>query len=140
MIIIASSVLITDNTKILLVRENKMAKWGLPGGKLELGETLHDCAIRECKEETGLSVKINKLVFISQKPNSREGNNVVRFIFSARIVGRIPEKEMRYAYFSLEELDRLADKEQIRGKDVVKLAHDLFAGNIKTYNQEPEVF
>ena len=32
--------------------------WEFPGGKLERGETFHEAAIRECEEETGLSVQI----------------------------------------------------------------------------------
>jgi ADP-ribose pyrophosphatase YjhB (NUDIX family) len=140
MIVISSSVFITKNKKVLLVRENKIDKWGLPGGKLELGETLRECAARECREEAGIDVEIKNLIFVSQKPNSSEGNNVVRFVYSAKIIGEIPEKEMTYKFFSREEFERLTRNDEIRGKDVTQLIRDFYSGKIRKYNQEPEVF
>lgn len=35
--------------------------WGLPGGALEPGETIHEALVRECQEELGLSVQVNYL-------------------------------------------------------------------------------
>jgi len=46
--------------KILLVRRNKLpgiGKWGFPGGHLEMGETVLDCAVRELREETGIAAE-----------------------------------------------------------------------------------
>jgi mutator protein MutT len=43
--------------KILLVRRAKapgIGKWGFPGGHLEMGETVSECAVRELREETGV--------------------------------------------------------------------------------------
>ena len=42
--------------QILMVRranEPSKGMWAFPGGSLELGESLEECAIRECAEETG---------------------------------------------------------------------------------------
>lgn len=54
-----------DRTLILLrPKEARWApfKWGFPGGKLEVGESPHDAAVRETKEETELDVKNLKLL------------------------------------------------------------------------------
>jgi len=54
--------------RILLLRRNKAAgkdwEWQFPGGGVEFGETLVECAIREAKEETDLDIK-NPEIFIA---------------------------------------------------------------------------
>jgi ADP-ribose pyrophosphatase YjhB (NUDIX family) len=42
-----------ENHKVLMIF--RRGKWDLPKGKLDKGETLEDCAVREVEEETGLS-------------------------------------------------------------------------------------
>src|SRR4030065_402019 len=39
--------------------------WTLPGGKLDFGEALEDCAFREANEETGIEINKDKLKLIS---------------------------------------------------------------------------
>lgn len=60
-------VVIVQGDNLLLVRHKKQEKtyWLLPGGGLEYGETITDCAKREVMEETGISVEIEHLLFIS---------------------------------------------------------------------------
>ena len=46
--------------KILLIQGVKSGKWGVPKGSMEHGETVREAAIREVKEETGISIGIDK--------------------------------------------------------------------------------
>lgn len=52
-----AGIFFTDGDKVLLLKRSEkgdgQGTWGLPGGKVEDGETLIDAAIREAKEECG---------------------------------------------------------------------------------------
>jgi ADP-ribose pyrophosphatase YjhB (NUDIX family) len=62
-LVVAASAVVTDESgRILLQRRRDNDKWALPGGVMELGESLSDCAVREVKEETGLDVKVTGIV------------------------------------------------------------------------------
>lgn len=58
-----------ENDQLLLVKQkvNSARGWSLPGGTLEFGETLAECMIREMREETGLQVVIEKLLYICDR-------------------------------------------------------------------------
>ncbi len=53
----ASAVVVDGDGRILLHRRRDNDKWALPGGRMELGESLAGCAVREVREETGLEVE-----------------------------------------------------------------------------------
>ena len=51
-------------------------------GTLEVGETLEECAIRETKEETGLDVSVEKLLYVCDR--IQDDNHVVHITFAVR--------------------------------------------------------
>jgi mutator protein MutT len=58
------AVVIRDGQVLLVQRaqEPLSGKWTLPGGAVELGETLEEAVVRELREETGLEVRVLELV------------------------------------------------------------------------------
>ena len=58
------AVIVSDG-KVLLVkrgREPLAGQWSLPGGAVEVGETLEECLVRELREETGLEVEVGPVI------------------------------------------------------------------------------
>lgn len=51
---------INDDNEILLSKRGDFGLWALPGGRVDSGELLHESAIREVQEETGLIVEIER--------------------------------------------------------------------------------
>ncbi|MFE9930104.1 NUDIX hydrolase [Streptomyces sp. NPDC005533] len=58
----ASAVVVDGRGRVLLQRRTDNGMWALPGGKMELGESIADCAVRETLEETGITVEIKGIV------------------------------------------------------------------------------
>lgn len=88
-----AGVCITDEKGRILLqkRSDKEDIWGLPGGALEVGESIEEAAIREAKEETGLDVKVDYLIGVYSK-YFNECKNGDKFqaicnVFKADIIG-----------------------------------------------------
>jgi 8-oxo-dGTP diphosphatase len=71
-------VLIHDG-RVLLIRRGKeplLGRWVVPGGTVEVGETLETALVREMEEETGIRVKPSDLLTVFDRIQ-REGNRVL---------------------------------------------------------------
>jgi len=93
----ANVVVVNDDDEILLIRRSDNDNWALPGGAMDLGESLPDAAVRETVEETGVDVEITGLIGIYTDPRHvilYTSNNEVRqefsVVFTARPVGGRP--------------------------------------------------
>ncbi|MES9604600.1 NUDIX domain-containing protein [Actinomadura sp. NPDC000929] len=57
-----------DDGEILMIRRTDNDNWALPGGAIDLGESVTQAAIRETKEETGITVEVTGLIGIYSDP------------------------------------------------------------------------
>ena len=57
--------------RILLEKRSDCGLWGLPGGRVDPGETITQAAERETKEETGFTVEIVRLIGVYSDPAER---------------------------------------------------------------------
>ena len=65
--------LINKKNQILLEKRSDCGWWGVTGGKLDLGETIQDCAVREIKEECNVLVESKFLKLIGVYSDPEEG-------------------------------------------------------------------
>ena len=104
--------------RVLLVKRRNppnKGKWALPGGLVELGETVQDAAIREIGEETGLNVRIEGLLDV-QTDLHTDGRSRIEYHYilvdylatpvSGRL--RLNSESSDYGWFARDQLGRLS--------------------------------
>ncbi len=76
---------------VLVKRKNPPFKgyWALCGGFVEYGETVENAAIREAMEETGLKVRLLKLIGVYSDPNRDPRGHVISIAFIAEGEGEL---------------------------------------------------
>jgi 8-oxo-dGTP pyrophosphatase MutT (NUDIX family) len=90
----ANVIVVNDEGEILMIRRTDNDNWAVPGGGVDLGESITDAAVRETQEETGITCEITGLVGIYTNPRHvihYTSNDEVRqefsIVFTARPVG-----------------------------------------------------
>lgn len=92
-----------QQNRVLLVLRTDKDWWNLPGGGLESGETPWEGVVREVKEETGLNVKVERLIGVYSKPL----RNDLVFSFACQVLSgelTLNDEAADLRYFSLNEL------------------------------------
>ncbi len=63
-----SAVIFDRRGRLLLQQRSDGGQWGLPGGSVEIGESVREAVVREVREETGLTVATRRLVGVYSAP------------------------------------------------------------------------
>lgn len=118
----ATVVVIKDN-KILLNLRSDTNTWGIPGGAIELGETLEETAARELKEETNLDCNSFTLLnvfsgkdFYFKYPNGDELYSVVALYLANDASGELKitdGESFKLEYFSKDNLPNLESRAKV---------------------------
>jgi 8-oxo-dGTP diphosphatase len=83
-------VVIPAEEGVVLIRRGSdpfEGQWALPGGLVEVGETVEEAARREAAEETGLAVELAHLVGVYSEPDRDPRGHNVSVAFLARVLG-----------------------------------------------------
>jgi 8-oxo-dGTP diphosphatase len=80
-------VLLPGDRVVLVRRKFPPPGWALPGGFVDQGETLEAAATREAREETGLDVRLEDLLYVYSDPRRDPRRHTVSAVFLGRASG-----------------------------------------------------
>ena len=104
-----------EPSQILLMKRSDNEHWGLPGGYVEPGESVHSAARREVREETGYEIEVGRLVGVYSDPRMQvldygDGRRVhaINLCFEALAGERgefgTPDETLAWGFFGIDEL------------------------------------
>jgi ADP-ribose pyrophosphatase YjhB (NUDIX family) len=127
----ASAVVVDSEGRILLHHRTDNELWSIPGGGMEVGETIAETIVREVAEETGLKVEPERLVGIYTNPrhvvayDDGEVRQQFSICFACRIVGGQlldrADESLEVGFHSPEEIEVMPMHPSIR----LRIAHYL---------------
>jgi 8-oxo-dGTP diphosphatase len=89
---VARVILVDDMESILFLKRPKEAyaggRWCLPGGKVDIGQTVQQAAVEETKQETNLDIYDVRFLFYQDRlPDTQDTIHAIQFYFAAKYEG-----------------------------------------------------
>jgi len=123
LVVAVSAVVTNDAGEILLHRRSDNELWSVPGGAMELGESISQAVMREVKEETGFAVEVERLVGIYSDPghivaySDGEVRQQFSICFACRVVGgdfAESDESLDVRFFTPADVSQLPMSESVR--------------------------
>ncbi len=91
-------IIIRDNKILLLKRKNAHGQgtWSMPGGHLEFGESLENCAVRETEEETSIKITDVKFKAITNDIFKKENKHYITIWMEGKYLSGEPKINANY--------------------------------------------
>ncbi|WP_416867022.1 MAG: NUDIX hydrolase N-terminal domain-containing protein [Imperialibacter sp.] len=109
--------IVLNNNQVLLIKEKADGRWALPGGWADVGYTPSAVAVKEVREETGLDVKIERLLAVFDNSLHQHPPSpfyVYKLFFLGTVTGGSFDlkghESLEVGFFSLQELPPLSDE------------------------------
>ena len=127
-IIAVSAYVKNDKDKVLLVKTHyRSDTWELPGGQVEIGESLEQALIREVQEETGIKIQPMGITGVYYN----ETNEILTIVFKANHIGgeikvQLEEiKEAKFVELTRENIEQYITRPHFLSRtiDAMKTAH-----------------
>ena len=121
--------LVVDN-KILLIKRVKppfVGMWALPGGKLEFGEHVDECAVREIEEETGIKTECEALKGVVSEIVHEDDKEMHFMMFVCRLQhkGSIELKESNEGELRWFDIDKIKEHKNIIVSSDIEMIHKI---------------
>src|SRR5690349_19087391 len=122
--------------KVLLTQRTDNGRWCLPGGAMESGESAAEACEREVWEETGLKVRVKRLLGVYSNPDQLviypDGNKAFFVVLNFEveyISGELglSDETTAFGYFTLEEMESMP----MHGEHKMRVGDALLGGDVQ---------
>lgn len=132
-VVTGAFILNKENKLFLMTMPKWNGQWCIPGGHLEVGETIEDCVRREIREEVGITVTDLKFINIGESIFSKEFTKRKHLVFINYLCKTtdtkltLNEEATEYKWFTKEDLEKIKIKDSL--KEALKIISPLITKN-----------
>lgn len=129
-------ILYNEKKEVLLIkRKNPPFGWAIPGGFVDIGESVEQAAKREIFEEVGLNINLQGIFGVYSSPDRDPRQHTVTTVFYAKIpkdqTPSAGDDAKEYKFFSLEKLPQMAFDHEIILKDFLARFNNLITNTVE---------